>query len=166
MGAGQGLRAKTRDLFSRGFRQKGVIPPAGYLRQFKIGDFVDIKVNSSIQQGMPHKYYQGKTGVIWNVTKRAVGVEINKILRGKQLKKRLHVRIEHVQPSKSRQGFLKRRAENDRLRAEAKKKGEPVPFMKRQPAGPKDGFVVSGAMETVTAVPYDIEKEGARKERQ
>jgi Ribosomal protein L21e len=29
-------------------------------------------------QGMPHKYYHGKTGVVWNVTKRAVGVEINK----------------------------------------------------------------------------------------
>lgn len=29
-------------------------------------------------QGMPHKWYQGKTGVVWNVTKRALGVEINK----------------------------------------------------------------------------------------
>jgi len=27
---------------------------------------------------MPHKWYQGKTGVVWNVTKRALGVEINK----------------------------------------------------------------------------------------
>jgi large subunit ribosomal protein L21e len=27
---------------------------------------------------MPHKYYHGKTGVVWNVTKRAVGVEIYK----------------------------------------------------------------------------------------
>ena len=29
-------------------------------------------------QGMPHKWYQGKTGRVWNVTKRAIGVEINK----------------------------------------------------------------------------------------
>ncbi len=29
-------------------------------------------------QGMPHKYYHGKTGVVWNVTKRSVGVEVNK----------------------------------------------------------------------------------------
>lgn len=29
-------------------------------------------------QGMPFKWYQGKTGVVWNVTKRALGVEINK----------------------------------------------------------------------------------------
>ena len=29
-------------------------------------------------QGMPHKWYQGKTGIVWNVTKRAIGVEVNK----------------------------------------------------------------------------------------
>ncbi len=29
-------------------------------------------------QGMPFKWYCGKTGVVWNVTKRALGVEINK----------------------------------------------------------------------------------------
>ena len=29
-------------------------------------------------QGMPFKWYHGKTGVVWNVTKRALGVEINK----------------------------------------------------------------------------------------
>ena len=32
-------------------------------------------------QGMPHKVYHGRTGVIWNVTKRAVGVEVNKQVR-------------------------------------------------------------------------------------
>lgn len=32
-------------------------------------------------QGMPHKYYHGKTGVVWNVTKRSIGVEVNKQVR-------------------------------------------------------------------------------------
>ena len=27
---------------------------------------------------MPHKVYHGRTGIVWNVTKRAVGVEVNK----------------------------------------------------------------------------------------
>ncbi|CAL9758340.1 unnamed protein product [Musa acuminata subsp. burmannicoides] len=27
---------------------------------------------------MPHKFYHGRTGKFWNVTKRAVGVEVNK----------------------------------------------------------------------------------------
>ncbi|CAL9091114.1 unnamed protein product [Musa textilis] len=31
---------------------------------------------------MPHKFYHGRTGKVWNVTKRAIGVEINKQVRG------------------------------------------------------------------------------------
>lgn len=27
---------------------------------------------------MPYKWYHGKTGVVWNVTKRAIGVEVMK----------------------------------------------------------------------------------------
>jgi len=30
---------------------------------------------------MAFKWYHGKTGVVWNVTKRAVGVEVNKTVR-------------------------------------------------------------------------------------
>jgi large subunit ribosomal protein L21e len=30
---------------------------------------------------MPHKVYQGRTGVVWNVTKRSIGVEVNKQVR-------------------------------------------------------------------------------------
>ena len=32
-------------------------------------------------QGMPFKWYHGKTGIVWNVTKRAIGVEVNKRVR-------------------------------------------------------------------------------------
>lgn len=35
----------------------------------------------SLLQGMPHKFYHGKTGIVWNVTKRAVGVELLKQVR-------------------------------------------------------------------------------------
>ena len=34
-----------------------------------------------MQKGMPYLAYQGRTGVIWNVTPRAVGVELNKQVR-------------------------------------------------------------------------------------
>jgi large subunit ribosomal protein L21e len=76
--AGHGVRARTRDLFARPFRKKGYIPLSTYLRTFKVGDYVDVKVNGAIHKGMPHKFYHGRTGRIWNVTKRAVGVEVNK----------------------------------------------------------------------------------------
>ena len=46
-----------------------------------MGDYVDIKVNAAVHKGMPFKFYHGRTGVIWNVTKRALGVELNKTVR-------------------------------------------------------------------------------------
>ena len=45
-----GLRNNTRYQFARGFRQKGFIPLTTYLRVFKIGDYVDIKVNGAIHK--------------------------------------------------------------------------------------------------------------------
>ncbi|XP_038982860.1 50S ribosomal protein L4-like [Phoenix dactylifera] len=74
MPAGLGLR----DLFSRPFRKHGYIPLATYMRRYKIGDYVDIEVNGAVHKGMPYKFYHGRTGCVWNVTKRAIGVEINK----------------------------------------------------------------------------------------
>lgn len=78
MPAGHGVRSRTRDLFARPFRKKGYIALTTYLRTFKVGDYVDVKVNGAIHKGMPHKFYHGRTGRVWNVTKRAIGVEINK----------------------------------------------------------------------------------------
>eukprot|EP00899_Mesostigma_viride_P002462 jgi/Mesvir1/12216/Mv00444-RA.1 len=156
MPAGHGLRSRTRDLFSRAFRKRGYVPLTTYLRLYKLGDYVDVKCNAAVHGGMPHKYYHGKTGKVWNVTRRAVGVEINKQVGNRIIKKRLHLRVEHVQPSRCRESFLKRKAENDEKKKEAKKRGEHVQ-LKRQPAGPKKGFLVPGGeQETVTAVPYDV----------
>ncbi|CAN1307040.1 60S ribosomal protein L21-1 [Linum perenne] len=86
MPAGHGLRSRTRDLFSRGFRKKGYIPLTTYLRTYKVGDYVDVKVNGAIH----------------------------------------------------------------------KARGEVI-STKRQPQGPKPGFMVEGAtLETVTPIPYDV----------
>ncbi|XP_062028022.1 large ribosomal subunit protein eL21z/eL21y-like [Rosa rugosa] len=138
MPAGHGLRSRTRDLFSRAFRKKGYIPLSTYLKTYRIGNFVDIKVNGAIHKGMPHKFYHGRTGRVWNVTKR------------------IHVLVEHVQPSRCTEEFRLRKVKNDQLKAEAKAKGEVI-STKRQPKGPKSGFMVEGAvMETVTPIPYDV----------
>ena len=76
-----GKRSNTRYLFQRGYRQNGAIPLSVYLTPYKVGDYVDIKANAAVQQGMPHKFYHGKTGKVWTVMKRAVGVEVNKQVR-------------------------------------------------------------------------------------
>jgi large subunit ribosomal protein L21e len=42
------------------------------------------------------------------------------------------------------------------MQAEAKKRGESL-HVRRQPAGPKPGFLVEKAtIETVTPIPYDV----------
>jgi ribosomal protein L21E len=51
---------------------------------------------------MPYKIYHGKTGVIYNVSKSAVGVIIYKKVWGRYIEKRINVRIEHNNASGSR----------------------------------------------------------------
>ncbi len=41
----KGYRRGTRDLFSRRFGKKGVIPLGTYMKVYKVGDIVDIKVS-------------------------------------------------------------------------------------------------------------------------
>merc|ERR1712224_583945 len=112
---GRGLRSKTRDLYSRTYRRRGYIPSSVYLYHYAVGDYVDIKVNGAVQKCMPSKAYQGRTGLVWNVTKRAIGVEIKKLVRTRKLRKRLYIRIEHVQPSLCREDFLIRVKKNQML---------------------------------------------------
>merc|ERR1719418_142955 len=73
-----GYRRGTRDMFSRAYKTKGVEHLSTYLKVYKIGDIVDIKGNGAFQKGMPHKSYHGKTGRVFNVSKHALGVIVNK----------------------------------------------------------------------------------------
>jgi large subunit ribosomal protein L21e len=152
-----GYRAHTRYLFKRPFRRHGPLKTSTYLETYKLGDYVDIKGVGSVHKGMPHKYYHGRTGVVWNVTPRAVGVEILKRHRNRLIRKRIHVRIEHVSKSKCREEFLLRVKENDRRRREAAAKKERV-NLKRSPGEPAPGQLIKTKglqIETVTPVPYE-----------
>lgn len=60
--------------------------------------------NSAQQKGLPYKYYHGKTGVVFNITKSAVGVLMQKIVGNRYIEKRLHVRVEHIRHSGCRDG--------------------------------------------------------------
>uniref|UniRef100_A0A670KL35 60S ribosomal protein L21 n=1 Tax=Podarcis muralis TaxID=64176 RepID=A0A670KL35_PODMU len=61
-------------MFSRPFGKHGVVPLATYMRIYKKGDIVDIKGMGTIQKGMPHKCYHGKTGRVYNITQHSVGI--------------------------------------------------------------------------------------------
>merc|ERR1712127_911597 len=118
------------------------------MKVYKRGDIVDIKGNGAIQKGMPHKFYHGKTGRVYNVTPHAVGVAVNKQVRNRIIEKRINVRIEHISHSNSRLDFL-----NRVKRIEALNKDE----LRRKPLQPRESRWVSTkgkAPQTVEPIPY------------
>ncbi|KAJ3484566.1 hypothetical protein NLI96_g5559 [Meripilus lineatus] len=174
-----GYRARTRDMFKRGFKEKGPIKISTYLIPYRVGDIVDIKANAAQQKGMPHKYYHGRTGIVYNVTPNAVGIIINKVVGNRYIEKRVNIRVEHIRHSKCRQEFLDRVKRNHDAHAEAKAKGgeslsmslcksPPCDLLlrslpervqlKRIPAQPRASRTVStkdNAPQTMVPVPYE-----------
>ena len=111
----------------------------------------------NLEYSMPYKVYHGKTGVVYNVTKSAVGVIVYKRVGNRYLEKRINVRIEHVQHSRSREEFLTRVKENAVKKRQAKEQGIHV-HLKRQPVMPREAHTVSlegNVPETITPIPYD-----------
>ena len=62
---------------------------------------------------MPFRYYHGRTGKVFNVNPRSIGVVVNKLVGNRIIAKRIHVRVEHLRLSKCREDFLKRVKESD-----------------------------------------------------
>nr|ABX44823.1 putative 60S ribosomal protein RPL21 [Flustra foliacea] len=154
----KGYRRGTRYMFSRNFRKHGVTGLARYLKVYKVGDYVDVKGDGAIQKGMPHKSYHGRTGRVFNVTKHAVGVVVNKRVRGRILPKRINLRVEHIKHSNCRLDFLKRMKENEELKTLARDEGRKV-NLKRQPVGPRPAHFVSAknnAPQIVEPIRYEF----------
>jgi large subunit ribosomal protein L21e len=106
---------------------------------------------------MPHKVYHGKTGVIYNVTKSAVGVIIYKKVKHRYIEKRVNLRVEHISLSRSREEFVRRVKTNAELKKKSKADGTHV-HLKRQPLMPREARTLSlkeNTLETVTPIPYD-----------
>lgn len=150
-----GKRARTRQKFSKAFRKHGMPSVSRYLQVFKRGEYVDIVVDSAVQKGMPHHYYHGRTGVVFDVTPHAVGVEIAKVVGNRQILKRLHVRIEHVRKSRCQEEFLRRVRENDKAHHQAHLEGKTI-VTKRLPAAPKPGcFVPTPSVEVLNPARFE-----------
>lgn len=105
---------------------------------------------------MPHKVYHGKTGVIYNVTKSAVGVIIYKRVGNRYIEKRVNVRIEHVSLSRSREEFINRVKENAGKKQKAKTEGVHM-HLKRQPLMPREARTIDAKVGVETVVPIAYE---------
>uniref|UniRef100_A0A7N0VM61 Uncharacterized protein n=1 Tax=Kalanchoe fedtschenkoi TaxID=63787 RepID=A0A7N0VM61_KALFE len=113
-------------------------------------------VNGAIHKNMPLELYHGRTGKVWNVTKPAIGVEIDKQV-GKRIIKREFMFIGSMYiPSRCAEEIRERKMWNDNLKAETKARGE-VTSTKRLLEGPKPEFMVEGIiLEIVTPTPYNM----------
>ncbi|KIY62148.1 hypothetical protein CYLTODRAFT_459235 [Cylindrobasidium torrendii FP15055 ss-10] len=152
-----GYRARTRHMFKRGFKDHGSIPMVTYLTNYHVGDIVDIKANAAQQKGMPHKFYHGRTGIVYNVTPSAVGVIVYKVVGNRYIEKRVNLRVEHIRHSKCRKEFLERVKRN----AAAEKKGQDGERtnLKRVAALPREAHtvVVEAGNEPQTMAPVRYE---------
>lgn len=145
-------------MFSKGYKKNGPEHLSTYMKIYKVGDIVDVKANGAIQKGMPYKYYHGRTGRVFNVTRRAVGVIVNKQLGNRIIPKRINVRIEHIRHSKCRQDFLDRVKINEAKKREAKAKGEKIDC-RRLPVQPREAHFVStknNEPSLVEPIPYEF----------
>jgi large subunit ribosomal protein L21e len=125
------------------------------MHEYKLGDIVDIKANASIHKGMPHKFYHGRTGIVFNVTKSSVGVIVNKYLNGRIIKKRVNLRVEHVRHSKSRSFHIERVKQNEAYKAQVRSGAATHKSLKRVCAQPEPGKIVPRYCKGVAVVDED-----------
>ena len=130
-----GYRGKTRHLFKRPFRGNGAEHLSTYMKQYKKGMFVDIVANGSIHKGMPHKFYHGRTGRVFDISPNSIGVIVNKQVRNRIVEKRIHVRVEHLRISTCNANFKKhvKAVEEEKRKNKDKKQ-----LRKRLPKGPAE----------------------------
>ncbi|RLI47427.1 50S ribosomal protein L21e [Candidatus Bathyarchaeota archaeon] len=93
-GKSKGYRKKTRSLLRKKPRERGKVGLSKILHEYKSGQKVVVKINSSVHKGMPHRRYHGKIGVITNKKGRAYVVNVT---QGKAVKE-IIVRPEHLEP--------------------------------------------------------------------
>ena len=153
-----GVRARTRHMFAKKFRKHGLPSLSQYFLAVKVGDYVDIFADPSIHKGMPYKHYHGRTGIVFNVTKSAVGVRVNKFVNGRILEKRIHVRIEHIRLSKCQKEIIERVKSNEAAKKAAREGGEKVD-LKRSAKKPKEGYFLAaaggdGEITTIQPLPF------------
>jgi large subunit ribosomal protein L21e len=97
MRSSKGYRTGTRRLLTKEPRERGRIRLSKLLQEYQPGNRVVIKIDSSVQKGMPHKRFHGKIGTILNKRGRSYVVSVS---QGEAVKE-IIVRPEHLEPHES-----------------------------------------------------------------
>ncbi|MEM0007239.1 MAG: 50S ribosomal protein L21e [Candidatus Bathyarchaeia archaeon] len=92
----KGYRSKTRRLLRKDPRERGKMRLSKLLHEYQPGNSVVIKIDPSVQKGMPHRRYHGKVGKIVGVRGKSYIVSVT---QGDAVKE-IIVRPEHLEPYK------------------------------------------------------------------
>ena len=95
-----GFRHKCRTLLTRNPRERGKTTLTKILHGYEAGEKVVVKIDSSVQRGIPHRRFQGRVGVI--VSKRGRSYVVH-VPQGDATKE-IIVRPEHLAPYSNRVG--------------------------------------------------------------
>lgn len=72
----KGFRRKSKQTLIKKPRERGLQPLGRLLHEFKEGEKVVVKIDSSVQKNMPHARYQGRVGVVAEKRGRAYIVKM------------------------------------------------------------------------------------------
>lgn len=93
----KGYRSGTRRLFKKQPREHGKMKLSKLLYEYQPGTQVVVKIDSSVQKGMPHRRYHGRVGTVLNKRGRSYVVSVS---QGDAIRE-IIVRPEHLEPYKS-----------------------------------------------------------------
>lgn len=91
-----GQRKKTRYKYKKELRKRGMAPVTSIIQEFEEGQKVHVVVDSSVQKGMPHRRFHGRTGEIIGRQGRAWVLKIN----DGRATKTVVARPQHLKPQK------------------------------------------------------------------
>ncbi len=89
-GHSHGFRHKSRSVLTKK-KPRGV---SFLLQEYKEGDRALVKIDSRQHKAMPHRRYHGKVGIVRNVGRRVVTLDVK---LGKKTKT-LITRLDHIKP--------------------------------------------------------------------
>ncbi|MEM0314088.1 MAG: 50S ribosomal protein L21e [Candidatus Bathyarchaeia archaeon] len=92
----QGYRSRTRRLLRKNPRERGKLKLSKLLHEYQEGSKVVIKIDPSVQKGMPHKRYHGRIGTVIGKRGRSYIVSVT---QGDAIRE-IVVRPEHLEPHK------------------------------------------------------------------
>jgi large subunit ribosomal protein L21e len=96
MRGSKGYRSGTRRLLKKEPRERGKIKLSKLLQEYQLGSRVVVKIDPSVQKGMPHRRYHGRIGTVTEKRGRSYVVTVS---QGDTVKE-IIVRPEHLEPFK------------------------------------------------------------------